>query len=159
MAKVFYMGVVERGLNGSFGVYFPDLPGCVSAGDSFEEAVTGGQEALDLHLEVMREDGLTIPDPSPVTAFDPDDYPGSDVVKIVMFPVEAEGETKEAAVRANVTMNPRLLRKVDAAAEANGLTRSGLLALAARQWISANGAVERAARGEPTSAVDRAARG
>ena len=48
MARVYYMGVVERGLNGSFGVYFPDLPGCVSAGDSLEETVAGGQEALEL---------------------------------------------------------------------------------------------------------------
>lgn len=142
MAKVFYMGVIERGLNGSFGVYFPDLPGCVSAAESFEETVSGGQEALELHLEGMREDGLTIPDPSPVTAFDPDDYPGSDVVRLVMFPVEsaAPAAERDAAVRVNITMNPRLLNRIDAAAQANGLTRSGLLALSARQWISANGA-------------------
>ncbi|MDP3400359.1 MAG: type II toxin-antitoxin system HicB family antitoxin [Brevundimonas sp.] len=142
MAKVFYMGVVERGLNGSFGVYFPDLPGCVSAADTFEETVAGGQEALELHLDGMREDGLTIPEPSPVTAFDPDDYPGSDVFRIVMFPVESEtaGGDPTPAVRINITMNLRLLNRVDAAAQANGLTRSGLLALASRQWINANGA-------------------
>ena len=142
MAKVFYMGVVERGLNGSFGVYFPDLPGCVSAAETFEETVTGGQEALELHLEGMIEDGLDIPDPSPVTAFDADEWPGSQVLRIVMFPVENPGakvEDSTPAVRINMTMNSRLLSRVDAAAQANGLTRSGLLALAARQWINANG--------------------
>lgn len=142
MAKVFYLGVVERGLNGSFGVYFPDFPGCVSAANTFEETVAGGQEALELHLEGMREDGLTIPEPSPVTAFDPDEHEGSDVFRLVMFPVESEAPAsdRDPAVRVNITMNPRLLSRVDAAAQANGLTRSGLLALASRQWISANGA-------------------
>lgn len=140
--KVFYLGVVERGLNGSFGVYFPDLPGCVSAAENFEDAVAEGQEALELHLEGMREDGLDIPEPNPVTAFDPEDYPGSDVYRLVMFPVDqetAQAEDPTPAVRVNITMNPRLLSRVDAAAQANGLTRSGLLALASRQWINANG--------------------
>lgn len=142
MARVYYMGVVERGLNGSFGVYFPDLPGCVSAGDSLEETVAGGQEALELHLEGMAEDGLDIPEPSLITAFDPDEWPGSQVERIVMFPVDNPGakvEDSAPAVRINMTMNQRLLSRVDAVAQARGLTRSGLLAIAARQWINTNG--------------------
>ena len=142
MAKVFYLGVVERGLHGSFGVFFPDFPGCVSAATTFEETVAGGQEALELHLDGMREDGLTIPGPSPVTAYDPDEHEGSDVYRLVMFPVERETPPtgRDPVVHINITMNPGLLSRVDAAAQANGLTRSGLLALASRQWISANGA-------------------
>lgn len=95
MAKVFYLGIVERGLNSSFGVYFPDLPGCVSAANTFEETVAGGQEAIELHIQGMREDGLVIPDPRPMAAFDPQEHEGGEVFRLVMFPVEVEVITVE----------------------------------------------------------------
>lgn len=58
-----YMVVVERGEEG-FGAYVPDLPGCVAAGESREEVLTLIQEAITLHVEAMREEGLTLPSPS-----------------------------------------------------------------------------------------------
>lgn len=140
MAKAFYLGVVERGLNGSFGVYFPDLPGCVSAGEDFETAVSDAQEALDLHLDGMREDGLEIPPPSPVTAFDPDEHVGSDVYRLVMFPAAVTTDHRDRVVRANVTFPETLLKRIDAAAQADGMTRASLLAIAARQYLHANAA-------------------
>lgn len=47
--------------NGTYGVTFPDLPGCVSVADSFEELLVMGAEALTLHLEGMVEDGDILP--------------------------------------------------------------------------------------------------
>lgn len=138
MAKVFYLGVVERDPNGGFGVSFPDLPGCVSAGDDLAEAVAGGQEALELHLEGMREEGLDIPDASPVTAFDADEWPDDQVYKLMMFPVDRETAPRERSVKANITINEGLLNRIDAVAHADGLSRSALLALAARQWLRVN---------------------
>ena len=135
MAKVFYLGVIERDPGGGFGVSFPDLPGCVSAGDDLAEAVAGGQEALELHLEGMREDGLNIPDPSPVTAFDSDEWPEDQAYKLVMFPVDGEPARRERSVKANITINEGLLNRIDAVAQADGLSRSGLIALATRQWL------------------------
>ena len=44
-----------------FGVVVPDLPGCFSAGDSLDEAISNAQEAIDLHCETLIEDGLDIP--------------------------------------------------------------------------------------------------
>ncbi|WP_091951222.1 type II toxin-antitoxin system HicB family antitoxin [Methylorubrum salsuginis] len=47
----------------SWGVVFPDLPGCVSAGDSFEDAAQAAREALSGHLAALRADGDPIPRP------------------------------------------------------------------------------------------------
>ncbi len=58
-----YVVVVEQGENG-FGAYVPDLPGCVAVGETKEEALRLIGEAVELHLESLREDGLPIPGPS-----------------------------------------------------------------------------------------------
>ncbi|MBA2511412.1 MAG: type II toxin-antitoxin system HicB family antitoxin [Rubrobacter sp.] len=58
-----YVVIVEQGENG-FGAYVPDLPGCVAVGDTREEALRLIGEAVELHLEGLREEGLPIPKPS-----------------------------------------------------------------------------------------------
>lgn len=58
-----YIALVHKDEGTSYGVSFPDLPGCISAGDTFEEAVANGAEALAAHLALMRADGDTIPAP------------------------------------------------------------------------------------------------
>ncbi len=60
-----YPIIIERGER-NFSAYVPDLPGCVSTGATIEEAQRNIQEAIALHLEGMREDGLSIPPPSAV---------------------------------------------------------------------------------------------
>ena len=47
----------------SYGVSFPDVPGCISAGDTFEDAVANAPEALAFHFAGMRQDGDAIPAP------------------------------------------------------------------------------------------------
>jgi predicted RNase H-like HicB family nuclease len=58
-----YLVVVESG-PGSFGAYVPDLPGCVAVGSAREEVTLLIQEAIEFHIEGMKEDGLPIPSPS-----------------------------------------------------------------------------------------------
>lgn len=58
-----YVVIVEQGENG-FGAYVPDLPGCVAVGETRDEALRLIREAVELHLEGMREEGLPIPEPS-----------------------------------------------------------------------------------------------
>jgi predicted RNase H-like HicB family nuclease len=58
-----YAVVIERGER-NYSAYVPDLPGCVSVGDTVEEATAEIREAIEFHLEGMREDGLPIPKPS-----------------------------------------------------------------------------------------------
>ena len=49
-----------------FGVTVPDLPGCFSAGDTFDAALDSAVEAIDLHLEGLTDDGAEIPVPRPI---------------------------------------------------------------------------------------------
>jgi predicted RNase H-like HicB family nuclease len=62
-AVVYESGPNEEGRI-TWSAYVPDLPGCVSAGDTFEECREMIREAIELHLEGMREDGLPIPAPT-----------------------------------------------------------------------------------------------
>ena len=63
-----YMVVVEEGPE-SFGAYVPDLPGCVAAGESREEVLHLIQEAIEFHLEGLKEDGEVVPRPHSSSAF------------------------------------------------------------------------------------------
>ena len=57
-----YAIVIERG-DTSYGAYVPDLPGCVAVGRTREEAVKLIHEAIEDHLELLREDGEPVPEP------------------------------------------------------------------------------------------------
>jgi len=58
-----YLVVVEKGPT-SYGAYVPDLPGCVAVGETREEVLASIHEAIEFHLEGLREDGQPIPPPS-----------------------------------------------------------------------------------------------
>lgn len=58
-----YPVIYEKG-DSSYGAYVPDLPGCVAVGDTAEEVKRLIGEAIEHHLERMREDGDDIPEPS-----------------------------------------------------------------------------------------------
>lgn len=63
-----YMVIIEQSKDG-FGVYVPDLPGCVAVGDTRDEALSLIQEAIVLHLELLEEEGLPIPQPHSVSEY------------------------------------------------------------------------------------------
>ncbi|MBD2442819.1 type II toxin-antitoxin system HicB family antitoxin [Dolichospermum sp. FACHB-1091] len=58
-----YTVIYERGQT-NWGAYVPDLPGCVSIGDTLAEVQENIKEAIELYLEVLKEDGKSIPEPS-----------------------------------------------------------------------------------------------
>jgi predicted RNase H-like HicB family nuclease len=61
-----YVVILEQGKT-SYGAYVPDLPGCVAVGETREEALNLIREAIDLHLDEMRKEGLPVPTPSSST--------------------------------------------------------------------------------------------
>ena len=63
-----YMVVLEQGPT-SYGAYVPDLPGCVAVGESQQEALQLIQEAIEFHLEDLKEEGLLIPLPHSSSTF------------------------------------------------------------------------------------------
>ncbi|MGK2962560.1 MAG: type II toxin-antitoxin system HicB family antitoxin [Gemmatimonadaceae bacterium] len=63
-----YLVVMERTTTG-YGVYIPDLPGCVSTGRTKAQAARNAREAIELHLEGLREEGQPIPKASSTATF------------------------------------------------------------------------------------------
>jgi predicted RNase H-like HicB family nuclease len=61
--------IVIENAGSNFGGYVPDLPGCVATGGTVEETETLLREAIALHLDGMREDGIAIPEPSSIVEY------------------------------------------------------------------------------------------
>jgi len=113
-----------------YGVIFPDFPGCVTAGDTVEQAFARAGEALQFHIEGMLEDGNPIPKPSrPAPAKDRSRQ--KDYYATILVPARLPSPSK----RVNITIDSDLLEAIDATARAQGMTRSGFLAQAARLRI------------------------
>ena len=58
-----YLVVIEKG-DSSLGAYVPDLPGCIAAAETEDEVRVLIREAIELHIEGLREDGGPVPLPS-----------------------------------------------------------------------------------------------
>lgn len=126
---------VIHGKAGAYGISFPDFPGATSGGGTLDEVMSRAREALATHVETMVEAGLDLPAPRALDALkaDPafaDDF--ADAVAVAVVPVDMPGRTK----RFNISMDERLMDRVDARAEAAGETRSGFLAAAARKRLA-----------------------
>jgi len=63
-----YAVVIEKGET-SYGAYVPDLPGCVAAGETVEEVETLIREAIQFHVDGLREEGLPIPEPTTILEY------------------------------------------------------------------------------------------
>lgn len=115
-----------------YGVVVPDLPGCFSAGDSFDEAIGAAREAIDAHCELLAEEGLDIPVPRPLAVHraDPD---LADAVW-VLIDVEVDRYLGRAE-KINITVPARALRRIDEYARRHGESRSGFMTRAALRAI------------------------
>ena len=121
MSVHYFPAVIDRSASG-FGVSFPDLPGCIAAGDTVQQAAINAEAALALHLDAMRADGDAIPEPSSLDEIEPVD--GADDVALIL--VRASVEAK--FMRVQITLEESLLSAIDAATP----NRSAFLAEAAR---------------------------
>lgn len=132
MASHTYIALLEAAPEGGYGVSFPDLPGCVSAGDDLDDAVAQAEEALSLHLEGMVEDGEAFPRARSMTDIDHDlGRPSGIVYGSVTVEVADGGE------RVNVYLPKSLLAQIEAFGQRTGIdNRSTFLRLAARQYLT-----------------------
>ena len=124
-----YPVAVEAGdAKHAFGVVVPDLPGCFSAGDTFEEALVNAREAIELHVEGLLDASEQVPAPSPVDKLVADPDLKGFVWAFIDVPAEALDNTVE---RVNVTIPRRVLHAIDQAAQRQNKSRSAYLAEAA----------------------------
>src|SRR5688572_9001428 len=106
MAAVVYPAIVECAGQG-YSVFFPDLPGCTSAGDTVTEAALNAEEALAGHLLVSEEYGDDLGEPSELDRLEVD----PDVEEVARILVR--GERRGKAVRINITLDEGLIAAID----------------------------------------------
>ena len=90
-----YIALVHKDEGTGYGVSFPDVPGCISAGDMFEDAVENAAEALAGHLALMRADGDPIPAPRSFEELKRDrDFPdeAADAIVTIVAPQKLRAE-------------------------------------------------------------------
>ncbi len=126
-----YAGIAEHAATG-FGLYFPDLPGCVTAADTFAELNDMAREALALHLVGMLGDGETLPVPTSPEQLPHD--PEVDEAGVMLVTVHI-GDTPVATI---VDLPSALLDRVDRAAQDRGVTRSAVLRESAEAFLKAS---------------------
>jgi predicted RNase H-like HicB family nuclease len=127
-----YIALIHKDAGSDFGVSFPDLPGCVTAGRTLDEARAFAMEALALHLEGLAEDGEAIPAPSSLEDIMAEAANRDAVAVLVPAP-----ETADKIVRVNITLPETVLKAIDREAERQGMTRSGFLVRAAKREFTA----------------------
>ena len=121
-----YIGLIHKEGASDFGVSFPDLPGCVTAGSSLDEARAFAEEVLALHLQGLAEDREPIPAPSSLDEImrDPANRDGG----VMVVPARVSGR----AVRVNITLPADVLDRIDAYVEKHKTNRSSFLLQAAK---------------------------
>lgn len=129
-----YVAFVHKDPDSAYGISFPDFPGCISAGDTMDEVIANGAEALALHVWGMEADGDSIPEPRSL----------EEIVNDAAFAEDLEGASFAlvslvrdlgSTTRINVSLDLGLLKAIDEEARSRGQTRSAFLASAARREL------------------------
>ena len=130
-----YVSFIHRDEAG-FGVSFPDFPGCVSVGDTIDDAVRQGSEALAFHVEGLADSGEVIPTPRSIDAIktDPELADWRLDADLVLIPLLLD---RGSSRRVNISLDRGLLEAIDDEARQRRMTRSAFLATAARREIGA----------------------
>ena len=119
-----YPVMIEAGTDtAAWGVVVPDLPGCFSAADTLDEAMTAVEEAAAAWIDSALDAGKVIPLPSTVQAAS-EGYPGW-IVAFVNVDPALLGDT---VARVNITLPKRVLARIDAKAREAGESRSSFIA-------------------------------
>lgn len=135
---VYFAALLPHDDQKCYDVVFPDLPGCVSQGDNLEEALEMALESLELHLEGLVADKEPLPKASSleqakVKLAELGSAPMPEHIIFQAIPVKIKSE--EPPVRLTISLKPALVQGIDLVAKELSLTRSAVLALAARDYI------------------------
>ena len=109
----------------AYGIVVPDLPGCFSAGDTIDEAVSAAEEAAAAWIDATLDAGGAVPAPSSIEDVrSRPDYAGWAFGVITVNPAALDSTVE----RVNITLPRRILLRLDALARAAGESRSGYIA-------------------------------
>lgn len=130
-----YPVVIHKDQDSDYGVLVPDLPGCFSAGKTADDALNNVIEAIECHIEGLLIDEESIPQGLPIEHHRAKREFASGIWALVDVDLsKLSGKAK----RVNITLPERILVQIDSFALRTGETRSGLLAHAALEYVSAH---------------------
>jgi predicted RNase H-like HicB family nuclease len=113
-----YIAYLRKDKSSDYGVEFPDLPGCFSAGSTMEEAKAMAAEALAGHVAVLQEEKMPVPAPSTMDQLADDPHRGD----AVLFLVDLDPELLKTE-RVNIMIPRNLLGRIDAVAGSGNRSR------------------------------------
>lgn len=129
MKNLTYLAVFEPSTDGSYSIYFPDLPGCISVGNDLQEAIHMATEAANLHIYSMECDKEEIPTPS--MNLSKDDTEGNIIMPITIYPDLFRIKKDNERIKTNVTI-PAWLKRL---AEQHNINYSRLLETALIDYL------------------------
>lgn len=123
-----YVAVIDKEPDSAYGVQFPEVPGCFSAADSFEEIVPNAIEALSLYFEDT--------DPMPPRGLESvREQVADDIAKGAVLMMIPYVRDRKRVVRVNLSLEKGFLDTLDEAARMRGMTRSAFVEKAATREI------------------------
>lgn len=129
MRKLTYLAVLEPAEDEGYGVYFPDLPGCISYGKNIKEAQDMAEEAVGLYIYSLERDGDSLPIPS--EKLETEDMSGCIVIPVSIFPDLIKNEMDNKRVSTNTTL-PNWLKQI---AEESNVNYSRILETALLDYL------------------------
>lgn len=123
MTPILFVALATPDAAGGYRATFPDLPECVVNAPDLAELLVASRQALAVQLQRIADGGETWPKPTPIEQM---------TLGAGVIPLLVDIAVDDTPVRVNISLGERLLRRLDTAAEAKGMTRSGFIAQAVR---------------------------
>ena len=130
-----YVAFIHKDPDSIYGVSFPDVPGCISAGDTLDEVTRNAVEALSGHMRWLESDGDPVPLPRSVDEIMADPELVEDRVGAVLVAIPLVRDLG-STTRINVSLDLGLLQAIDSEARERGQTRSAFIASAVRKELT-----------------------
>ncbi|KAB2850127.1 MAG: ribbon-helix-helix protein, CopG family [Hyphomicrobiaceae bacterium] len=129
-----YIAYIYKDPNSSFGVSFPDLPGCYGTGETYDEAIENAKISLREYANAVGEDGGNMPEPRTHGDLLADTKVAIEFDKAA-YAVEVPLVTVGVRRRVNLSIDDRVLAAIDRACHVANISRSAMLAEAAKEWL------------------------
>jgi predicted RNase H-like HicB family nuclease len=123
MTTLIYVAAVKAAGEDGYTAAFPDLPGCEAAGRDLAEVMLSARTALLARLAAIENAGEAWPAPTPIEHLHTESG---------TFAVPIDVAVDDPPIRVNISLGERLVQRLDAAAAARGMTRSGYIARSVR---------------------------
>ncbi|HZZ32654.1 MAG TPA: type II toxin-antitoxin system HicB family antitoxin [Phenylobacterium sp.] len=126
MNTLYFVALLRGAQPGGYTATFPDLPDCSARGVDVATLVVEARRAAQHHLQALADAGEAWPKATPIEQV---------AVEAGVIAVLIDVAVDDPPIRVNVSLGERLVQRLDAAAEARGMTRSGFIAQSVRMSL------------------------